>query len=1048
MEARPGTMDVSALLKENEWIGGLAARLIGGAQDAEDLAQDTRLAALGADLRGDRSLRPWLATVTRNGARMFRRSEGSRRALEAERAALDADRAALSPEELIETLETQELVMRTVRELPEDLCYVILATFVEGRTPAEIAGTLDIPAGTVRYRKSEALRRLRERLDTHFGGDRSRTLAALVPAAQLHLRSAKSAAAAAGSASSLTAWWSLMSIAWKLAAAAALCAVLFVTIRAVASPPDPLDGQTATVEHTPEATPTDAARGPVDGLDPVESMGEASSRAPATTSPSPTAPPPGTTVVTLRAVDEDGRPVEGAKITPSLSRDVEQAHQHVLDDMTPAAALALMAGLTRTTDGRGVATWETDLLESGGLITFRAEGPRHGTGEADLLVRAQADDNAVEIVLAPSATVSGRILHADGTTPGRQLVFLVREGAALLDAGAGAVEWIGHDEVVRSAHSAPGGAFRVTGVPEGRYVAVTSALTGHPPARSEAFDVVRGAATEALVLTVEPGELGRPGVLVLGPDGAPVPSARVKLTGPALSFEGTTDDEGWYGIADLYGKFAGGSLEVSDDAGLFHPTLVAGIPEGPRTIEVTLEPRPRVERTFVLAGADGRGVTEHHATLRIGTSRQSAHGEGDRWTVTLPAGGGESLDITAYARGFLSRRIEGLSVDGLDDPHVIELQPAPAISGRVTVDGEPRAGVRVRLYGVWPDGALSIGGNSVSRRGAEVDATRADGEGRFSVFAPGDGEFVLIASGRGLADAHVALGHVNVSEGRPDVEIQAGPGGRLEGTCRDGTGQLQPGARLVLCHPYLETRKARVRRDGTFSFRRVPAGDWFLREVEDFESAMFTRSHEPAEDWVYPSNCRVVHGETTTLDFTAESPLDSHVSGAWSCRGFDAGPWTVTLEQGSSLLGPVAPFLEAHQQERTIGADGRFELPASSRLQADLSVTAPGLRGAFHRTVSAEELPLVLDEVMGLARLRIAGASGAATAPSELTVRWSNGPWSLHARVELPDDGSPMDLMIPAGIVHLDWSGSAEHLMSSTEISPEAGVTVDVTPPP
>jgi len=66
------------LLAHAGWLQRLAERLVGAGDRAEDLVQDTWLAALRHGPSRGKSLRPWLATVLRNFAASSART-GSRR---------------------------------------------------------------------------------------------------------------------------------------------------------------------------------------------------------------------------------------------------------------------------------------------------------------------------------------------------------------------------------------------------------------------------------------------------------------------------------------------------------------------------------------------------------------------------------------------------------------------------------------------------------------------------------------------------------------------------------------------------------------------------------------------------------------------------------------------------------------------------------------------------------------------------------------------------------------------------------------------------------
>ncbi|MEM9381133.1 MAG: sigma factor-like helix-turn-helix DNA-binding protein, partial [Planctomycetota bacterium] len=923
---------------------------------------------------------------------------------------------------------------------------VVIATFVEGRTPTEIAKLLDVPAGTIRWRKSEALRRLRERLETHFEGDRTGWVAALVPLAQGHLRSAKTTAAVAGagSAGPLAAWIA-MSVTWKAATVLLVSTLLLAAYRAAAAP------------SAPPALDAEVAAQPVDDPDTTATLDGEAAPAPQRTTDrtdrvrtavepvTPGAAAEGRTYVRLRVVDRNGSPVAGATITPSLSIELQRSHAHVADTLTPAALASLLTGLNRTTDENGEASWDTPLLESDGEVTFRAVGPRRGIGETAQLVRAHATDNVVEIELVPAGSIEGRVVHTDGSTPKRQMVFVVDHESPLLDDGTDAFDWIGNDLVAAALHTDVAGRFEENGLAEGRYVAVTSALSGQEPVRSAPFDVRVGRTVDSIVLEVTPSALGEPKVLVLDGNGEPLTSARVRLEGPHMTFSGTADAKGEYGLASTYADFAGGKLIVTDTAGLHHSKTIDPIPAEPQTLEVRMEPVPSTERTFVLVGTQGRDVEGHSALARFDLDRRaSAEGTGNRFRMTLPTGAVNAFDLRVGARGFVALELDGLVAEDLPEPYEIALEADPGITGRVVVDGAPRAGVRVHLHARPAGNRASVGGGDVSLLGGQVDEARTDEDGRFQLFAPEEGEFVLVAAGRRLADAHVELGVVAPGVSRAGVEIRMGGGGRVEGTCIDADGEPAAGSYMMLCHPFLDSKRTRVKRDGRFAFRRVPAGIWYLRSIEGSQGMVFSTLRGLPEGWTYPVNCRVSDGETTTLSFEIEDPLDATIAGSWVHDGFDPGPWTISLTQGGDWLDDADPFLDEHEAEQTPDDDGRYALRATSRAAAHLVVRAKELKGAFRRTVPAEEIGAPLDTAVGIARLRFTPPTDGSSA--RVRLHWSEGGWSYSDSLALRESGETRERLVPAGLLEISWIDGQGERVRATTARADPGEIVELAP--
>jgi RNA polymerase sigma-70 factor (ECF subfamily) len=209
--------DPHALLAHAAWLRRLARSLVGDGAAADDLVQETWVAALRRPPDAGRPLRPWLRRVVENAARFRWRGDTNRAAREAHVAAL-ADDATASSDELLERHEAQQLLARLVGELGEPYRSTILLRYAEGLEPTEIAHRQGIPAGTVRWRVKEGLARLRAKLDEAHGGDRRAWVIVLGPLATPRGSATGSGAGATGGGS------------WALVVGAAAIVVALVVI--------------------------------------------------------------------------------------------------------------------------------------------------------------------------------------------------------------------------------------------------------------------------------------------------------------------------------------------------------------------------------------------------------------------------------------------------------------------------------------------------------------------------------------------------------------------------------------------------------------------------------------------------------------------------------------------------------------------------------------------------------------------------------------------------------------------------------------------------
>lgn len=162
-----------AVMRELAGLHALARSLVHGDADADDLVQDTAVAAIThpPDVADDRPLRPWLATVLRNRWRMDRRGRARREAREqalglelAQAYGADAAEAADTPA-AIDRARTLERLASALVALDEPFRTVVVRRYLDGQSAAEIARALGIPAGTVRWRLKVGLERLRAALD-------------------------------------------------------------------------------------------------------------------------------------------------------------------------------------------------------------------------------------------------------------------------------------------------------------------------------------------------------------------------------------------------------------------------------------------------------------------------------------------------------------------------------------------------------------------------------------------------------------------------------------------------------------------------------------------------------------------------------------------------------------------------------------------------------------------------------------------------------------------------------------------------------------------
>lgn len=152
----------------------LALQLVGNREDALDVAQDAllRLFAHIARMAPERPLRPWLFAIVRNRARDLWRRRAARpsESLDA-RPDLSAHLAARSgdPEQQTARHQLARRMWSAIGGLSRSHREILVLRDFHDLTYAEIAGTLDIPLGTVMSRLHAARSALRGRLAADGG---------------------------------------------------------------------------------------------------------------------------------------------------------------------------------------------------------------------------------------------------------------------------------------------------------------------------------------------------------------------------------------------------------------------------------------------------------------------------------------------------------------------------------------------------------------------------------------------------------------------------------------------------------------------------------------------------------------------------------------------------------------------------------------------------------------------------------------------------------------------------------------------------------------
>ncbi len=546
-------VDVDALLTHAGWVRALAGSLVADPNLADDLTQQTWIAALQRPPRDGTPLKRWLAAVLRNFARAERRSRRHRAQREARSAhpeavpsAHDAVARVLLQQELIEVVLSLEVPYRDA----------IIWRYFDGWTPREIAERQRVSINTVKTRLVRGIERLRSELDRRHQGDRSAWLSALIPLAGWPAVSAstvgaflvnsklKAAIVASLVLGSLAGVWTIVhSDAGETPAAPERAAVV-------------LSRSPATEDLAPKASPPQR-----------ESAGEFATTARAKTPSTPAAAPP-PRLARGRVIDVDSRGVAGVAVVTGPGEQTALATSGAggfFEGPTSSIRGGLRARSAQYTTVLGVDAWEN--FDQTGLIIVVA--PRivvagrvvdeQGKPVAGARVQIRAapaflqdlgliTDQSFEARFAVQADERGAFEFADA--PGMRKAEIAAEAPGFERAVQAAPEFSKHEiaivlvrnanpvvlgEVI-DAHDAPvPGAW----VEAGEHTTRTDAQGRFALEPGETVYVVNGVASQRALVAIKEGFL--PGRLAQPPEGWPK-HVTIRLGGAPLSIRGRVLD--------------------------------------------------------------------------------------------------------------------------------------------------------------------------------------------------------------------------------------------------------------------------------------------------------------------------------------------------------------------------------------------------------------------------------------------------------------------------------------------------------------------------
>ncbi len=795
------TVNVEALLAESPWVRRLVRGLVRDAAAAEDVLQETWVAALRLDGsrwagRGPATIRAWLAAVARNLALRARRDQAVRRRHEA---AAARKRSPDTKGDELERLQMHQSLAQAVSELEEPYRSAIVQRFLDERSYADIAARAGISSDAARQRVSRGLAKLRGRLEREYGEGRAFGVALLAALGPRGLSDglllggavvgAKTAAGIAG-----------------VAAAAGL--VFFAATREESAPSIPLsaadEGEVGTLSAgSVSEEPERASKALV-----TDFGGPA--RAP-TESRRPSADPERSAIGVL-VTDRDGNALLGAWIESAERGETRR----VVCDAEGRADLA-MSRVQLAAAGSASGEPIEVLVGCEGFVEARASLSVYET----------------TVVLARLPSVSGRLLDPEG-----------RPIASRADVRLYVFDPSGDEERDLSPVIDPSGSFRLDRAPVGRLRTVWAMAQGYVET-SRALDLeLVPDAEERVDLVLEPGVVVE-GVVLDGPTGEPLPGARVwadsfDFDPDSLHPHTVADDEGVFRLEGVEAQrhlAAGGgiwallSVHAKDErhASAWTRWVVSEWREDARyEVELRLDPSD-CALAGVLYEHGGRGPVEGVAVYGlcelgdVRSTRTDAEGR-FRFDGLLP--GEVSLFCVSGSldeegdQGLVATYSANLQAGDVHEC-VIELpdKGRAQISGRV-LDPEGRA-----LPGARVEAQFNAMGRSITMAlGHRRTATDHGGRYSFSGLAAGPWSLSVQAS-----QFERACSRPSSVLLRLEAEEQLEGQDFVLGRCISIAGTVEPAGhdpselRLVLVDPRTRERivEERVTADSTFVFRDV-----------------------------------------------------------------------------------------------------------------------------------------------------------------------------------------------------------------------------------
>ncbi|MFT5049396.1 MAG: RNA polymerase sigma factor (sigma-70 family) [Chlamydiales bacterium] len=877
------SIDVQTLVQHGEFLRALARSIVSDEHAADDVVQQSWVAALESPPGTVSSVKLWLGRVARNLALKSVTREREQRVRESEAAGsvLRAEEDATGDFELIGHVAT------ALRALPEPYRSTIHMRYFKDLCPREIAVAEKVSLETVKTRLKRGLALLRADFDTRLGG-RGAWFGAL--SALADPRVTMPAPAASGGLTATASILNGVALMKTLATTSAVLAAAVVTVLVVQRAPDAEPALEAIHAAAP-AAPTPHDR-PAQDLVATAALPVAESRAPVEPTPAAALADPkalGLRLGRLRVVDASNAPVPNVAFTsPSgeqQSTGVDGRAEFALATEARSSTITLSATGFLSSDerlahgGKGDIDFGTFTLVRGGAIRGTVVDP-DGAGVEGALVAVAGIDEDIS-----------------GST------------ANLVDSSRGVPR--------PHAYTDRSGRFELVGIHPGT-VRLWAGAAGLKDASSEAIDVAIAEQPEHVEIQLKAAALADEisGRVVL-PPGVSSPDLSIWYShdsffvgqrtqsapvAPDGSFRVQLEDR------DKHDLWVVESLAEWDDRRQvwtgekqltgFRSTVARDVKPGTTHLILSFE-RTRQMKVEV---TDPFGTPIDPFELLIYTRSGEDLAQERQWTRTLSHPASIDVPRTSFyavvsADGFDYGAQGPFDLESAPPELRFELRSLPSKTGRVTAEGQPVAGATVELFALAsPEHTIKSHGFEVRTDSSVSESASTSKEGDYALTVRLPGEYVLRAEAPGWAAAEIGPFEMDTSTSLDDLDLQLTQGGAIEGRVMLPDGADPSGWVVGASRGDIYGQTVTVGPDGRFRFDRLTPGPWWVGRMTGHHESASKRSARKKAAWT--GNCAVELCETTRFNLDMRETRRTVITGFWKVGRLSMGAWTVRLRKG------------------------------------------------------------------------------------------------------------------------------------------------------